>query len=56
VPPTADQQGLAVQSDVAGEVLNAQGQIRCAIDIYGRNGTKVYSAKFDPLWKRANGL
>ncbi|UDL95513.1 phage GP46 family protein [Lichenihabitans sp. PAMC28606] len=49
-------QGVAVQIDISGEILNAQGQIRCAIDIYGRNKTKVYSAKFDPLWRRADGL
>ncbi len=49
-------QGAVVQIDITGEILNAQGQIRCAIDSYARNGTKVYSAKFDPLWKRADGL
>ncbi|WP_158810238.1 phage GP46 family protein [Beijerinckia sp. L45] len=49
-------QGAAVQINVSGEVLNAQGQVRCSIDIYGRNKTKAYSAKFDPLWKRADGL
>ena len=49
-------QGAAVQIDVAGEVLNAGGQVRCAIDIYGRNRSKAYSARFDPLWKRADGL
>ncbi len=49
-------QGAVAQIDVSGEVLNAQGQVRCAIDSFARSGSKVYSAKFDPLWKRADGL
>lgn len=49
-------QGAVARIDVSGEVLNAQGLVRCAIDSYARAGAKVYSAKFDPLWKRADGL
>lgn len=49
-------QGVVARIDVTGEVLNAQGQVRCAISSYARSGAQVYSAKFDPLWKRADGL
>ena len=49
-------QGAVARIDISGEVLNAQNQIRCAISSYARSGAKVYSAKFDPLWKRADGL
>ena len=49
-------QGAAVQIDVSGELLNAQNTIRLGVDIYGRNKRKVYAARFDPLWSRADGL
>ena len=38
-------QGAVARIDVSGEVLNAQGQVRCAISSYGRYGSKVYSAQ-----------
>ena len=49
-------QGAAVRIDVTGELLSSQNTVRAAIDIYGRDKDKVYSARFDPLWRRADGL
>jgi phage gp46-like protein len=48
--PLLDEQ-LVVRIDVSAEVLKPQGQIRLAIDLYGRDGRKVYAAQFDPLWR-----
>lgn len=49
-------QGLVVRIDVAGESDPAFNTIRLAVNLYGRDGAKIYAARFDPLWKRADGL
>ena len=49
-------QGAVVQIDLAGDVLPADNTIRMSIDVYGANKRKFYSARFDPLWRRADGL
>jgi len=50
--PLLNQQ-LVVRIDTVTEVLAPQGQIRLGVSLYGRDGSKVYAAQFDPLWKTA---
>lgn len=49
-------QGVVVRIDVAGETNPAFNLIRLVVDLYGRDGTRIYATRFDPLWKRADGL
>ncbi len=49
-------QGVVVRIDASTELLAAENQIRLAVALYGRDGTQVYAAKFDALWKRVGGL
>lgn len=51
-------QGAVARIDVQATMVRteATGRIDLMIDIYGRDGTKTYAAKFDLLWKRADGL
>lgn len=49
-------QGVAVRIDVSGETDPAFNTIRLGVNLYGRDGAKIYAARFDPLWKRADGL
>jgi phage gp46-like protein len=46
---------LVVRVDVSAEVLKAEGQVRLKVDLYGRDGRKVYADQFDPLWRAAIG-
>lgn len=53
--PLIDQQ-VVVRIDVSGSTDPASNRLILAVNLYGRDGTKVYAARFDPLWKRADGL
>lgn len=42
---------LVARIDTRAEALKAEGQIRLGIELYGRDGSRVYAAQFDPLWR-----
>jgi phage gp46-like protein len=50
--PLLDQQ-VVVRIDTTTEVDKAAGRISLGVNLYGRDGRKVYAAQFDPLWRTA---
>lgn len=44
-------QGLAVTVRTTTQVDKAAGKIRLGVGLYGRNGTEIYSNRFDTLWR-----
>lgn len=53
--PLIDQQAV-VSIRAAAEVDAGAGRIALALDLFGRNGERVYHARFDDLWKALDAL
>lgn len=49
-------QGAVARIDVSGTVEPARNLVRASIASYGRDNRQLYSASFDPLWRRTDGL
>lgn len=45
-------QGVAVRIDIAATVNELQGRIELTVDLYGRDGARVYNRNFDVLWNQ----
>ena len=48
-------QGAAVRIDAKATADFDNDRLGLTVDIYGRDGTNVYNAQFDLLWRRADG-
>jgi phage gp46-like protein len=46
-------QGAAVRIDCQAEMQPTQNRINLAVQVYGRENTKIYDVRFDDIWKQA---
>lgn len=48
-------QGAATRIDVRAEIHSAVNRIDLTVQVYGRDGQRVYSQRFSDLWQQAAG-
>lgn len=48
-------QGAVARVEAAAEADYARDRLALAIDLYARDGARVFSAQYDILWRRADG-
>lgn len=53
--PLIDQQAV-VTINARAEADKVAGTVALALDLFGRNGDRVYQARFDDLWKAIDGV